>query len=116
MVIYFTGTGNSLYAARMIASRLEDRIIDSAQFIREKRSMELESESPWVFVAPVYAWRLPAVFLDLISRSSFSGCRKAYFLATCGGDAGDAGAGLEQLCEEKQLEYMGLLSVTMPNN
>ena len=48
MVVYFTGTGNSRYCARMLADRLGDEIVDSFHFIRDGIAAELISRiGPW---------------------------------------------------------------------
>jgi len=116
MVIYFSGTGNSEYCARLIASRLGDELIDSAQFIKHGIAAELISGKPWVFCAPTYAWQLPRVFVDFIRSGNFEGEKRAYFVMTCGGSIGAAGEHIEKLCKEKGLEYMGVLPVVMPEN
>ena len=104
MVIYFSGTGNSEYCARLIANRLGDEVIDSAQFIKHGIAAELISGKPWVFCAPTYAWQLPRVFVDFIRSGNFEGEKKAYFVMTCGGSIGAAGEHIEKLCAEKGFE------------
>jgi len=116
MVVYFSGTGNSRCCAEIIAKELDDKIMDSAQFIRNGIAAELISDKPWVFVAPVYAWRMPRVFESFIRSGNFDGAREAYFLLTCGGDIGAAGIYAKSLCEEKGLRYMGTLPLVMPEN
>ena len=71
MIVYFTGTGNSRYAARMIADKTGDQAVDAGEYIKENRKAELTSDRPWVFVSPTYAWRLPRVFEDFIKQGSF---------------------------------------------
>lgn len=116
MIVYFTGTGNSRYCAKALAERLEDELLDSFRFIRDGVAAELHSDKPWVFVAPTYSWQMPRPFEDFIRRGRFSGSRDAYFLLTCGGHIGDAGARLQALCREKGFFYRGVMPVVMPNN
>lgn len=116
MIVYFTGTGNSRYCAKMLAERLDDTCIDAFRFIREGIAAELCSEKPWVFVAPTYGWQLARIFADLIRGGSFAGSKDAYFVMTCGSEIGNAGAGNRALCQEKDLCYRGTLPVVMPEN
>ena len=41
MIYYFSGTGNSKYCAQMLADKLEDKLIDSFNYIRDGISAEL---------------------------------------------------------------------------
>lgn len=122
MVLYFSGTGNSRYAATMIASMNGDELICINDIIRERTldpyvaRYAFESEQPLVFVCPTYCWRLPRVVEQFILDSRFEGSREAYFFLTCGSGTGDAAKHAEQLCRKAELRFMGLGSVVMPEN
>jgi ferredoxin len=116
MIIYYSGTGNSRYAARYIAAKIGDDVVDAAPYIRKDSGGSFETDKPWVFVSPTYAWRLPRVFADFIRKSRFSGSNMAYFVMTCGDSTGDAERWTEKLCAEKTLLCMGALKVVMPEN
>lgn len=116
MIIFFTGTGNSRYAAELLGRLTEDRVCNSFDYIRSGMKGEFSSDRPYVFVCPTYAWRIPRVFEDFIKRSTFSGSRKAYFIMTCGEGIGNAGIYNKKLCKEKGFEYMGTLKTVMPEN
>ncbi len=116
MVIYFSGTGNSKYIAELMAKRLGDSAADAALSIKTGEHPSFASEKPYIFVAPVYAWRLPRVFRDWIEKCGFSGNKKAYFVLTCGDDIGAAGSYIENLAEKSGFEYMGTAAVIMPEN
>ena len=116
MIVYFSGTGNSRYAAELLGDRLGDEVIDSAGFIKNGIAADLISGRPWVFVAPVYAWSFPKVFGDFIRSGYFSGEDRAYFVLTCGGSMGAAWDHTEALCREKGLCHMGTFASVMPEN
>lgn len=116
MVVYFSGTGNSKFCAERMAEHLADEAVDAGNYIRSGIAADLVSGKPWVFVSPTYAWQIPAVFADFIRSGTFSGCKDAYFLMTCGGDIGNAGKYLEELCKETGLGYCGVCPVLMPEN
>ena len=106
MVIYFSGTGNSRYAAEVTASETGDEIRDAGVYIKEGKRGDFSSQSPWVFVSPTYCWQLPRIFEEFIRKSRFSGTRDAYFVLTCGAETG----------KEKGFHYKGMMEVVMPEN
>ena len=116
MIVYFSGTGNSRYCAQMLAKLLNDDLLDAAGYIKHGIAAELISGKPWVFVAPTYAWQMAHIFSDFIRTGTFSGSEEAYFVLTCGGDIGNAGQPLSELCAEQNFKYMGTLEVVMPEN
>jgi len=116
MVIYFTGTGNSKYVAEKIAKELNDSIVDMFPYLKEERNGDFESDKPYVFVVPTYAWRIPRVVEDFIQKSNFKGTKKMYFVLTCGGSILGAGKYAKLLCEKIKSQYMGIFEIVMPEN
>ena len=116
MIVYFSGTGNSRCCAETLARELDDKITDSAQLIRAGMAVEMYSEKPWVFVAPVYAWAMPRVFEAFLRAAAFEGAKEAYFVLTCGSGIGAAAQGAAKLCEDKGFRYMGTVPIVMPEN
>lgn len=116
MIIYFSGTGNSRFAANFLKNELGDQIVDAGELIKTGRNGDFQSEKPWVFVAPTYSWQMPRLFAEFIRKSRFSGSQAAYFVLTCGGEIGGAGQYAKALAGEKGLEYRGILPVHLPEN
>lgn len=116
MVIYFSGTGNSRYAAESIALYTKDELVSANEYIKSAKAADFHSEGPYVFVSPTYSWRIPRVFSSFIKKSSFKGNNLAYFVMTCGDDIGNAGAYLEELCAKAGLTYKGVYPLVMPEN
>lgn len=116
MILYFTGTGNSKYCARLLADALQEECVDSFHYIRDGIAGEFVSQRPWVFVCPTYSWQIPRVFGEFLRSATFSGCRDAYFVMTCGGEIGNAPAANLALCREKGLICHGTFSIRMPDN
>lgn len=116
MVLYYTGTGNSEYAAKKIGEQTEDEVINLFEKIRKHDYSEIHSVRPFVFVYPTYAWQMPRILRDFILRTSFTGSKCAYFIATCGDSMGNTPKYLRQLCEQKKFTYMGCAEVVMPEN
>ncbi len=116
MICYFSGTGNSQRVAKQIAEQTKDTIVSINSSLRGKAPVCLQSESPLVFVAPVYAWRLPRVVEQWILDTQFHGCQQAYFVLTCGDSAGNASHYVQRLCQKKGFSFSGLAQVVMPEN
>ncbi|SHI10805.1 hypothetical protein SAMN02745823_02482 [Sporobacter termitidis DSM 10068] len=116
MILCFSGTGNSLYAARRIGQIADDRVVSANVLIKKGGGAAFDSEKPLVFVCPTYAWRIPRVFESFIRETRFSGSKKAYFVLTCGSETGAAAAYAARLCADMGFELMGLISVVMPEN
>ena len=111
MILYFTGTGNSRACAKWLSSTLGDTCTDSFSFIRNGIAGEFTSQTPWVFVAPTYSWRLPRVFTGFLRASRLSGARDAYFVMTCGADIGAAARYNHALSARLGLRCRGTLPV-----
>ncbi len=118
MILYFSGTGNSRYAAESIGHLIGDKeIVNIGDRMKEGACGDtFTSENPFVFVCPVYSWRIPRIFQDFLMKSQFYGNRSAYFIITCGGDIGNAKAYLRGLCREKNLDLKGVAPIVMPEN
>ncbi len=116
MIVYFTGTGNSRYVAEILADVTGDEMLDAGKIIRGKEIGALSSQRPWIFVCPVYGWRMPRLFAEWIEKTEFSGAKEAYFLLTCGSDMGNAAKYLQKLCKKKDFVFCGAREVVMPEN
>lgn len=116
MILYFTGTGNSEYVAKKIQKETGDKLLNLFQKIRENDHTELRSDTPWIFVVPTYAWRIPHIVEKWIRETKLSGSRDIYFVMTCGGSVGNAGKYLKKLCSQKDMNYKGCYQLVMPEN
>ncbi|MDO5445707.1 MAG: EFR1 family ferrodoxin [Eubacteriales bacterium] len=116
MIVYFSGTGNSRYAADMLADLLDDVTFDSTDCIKNGSPAQICSEKPLVFVCPTYVSAPPLVFMDFIRKAEFTGCKKVWTVITCAGGSGAGAAYMKKLCCEKGLEFMGCEQLQMPQN
>lgn len=116
MILYFTGTGNSKYVADYLADKLQDEVVSLNDMLKNDLPLIAESEKPFVWVAPIYAWRFPQVVDELFRKIDFRGNTTFYFVATMGGDSGNC----EKLCRkrvrDKGMAYGGFADVIMPDN
>lgn len=89
MILYFTGTGNSRYLAEGVAKITgDDEMVSINELMKIKEGDTFKSEKPFVFVAPVYAWKIPIVMSDFIKNSKFIGSNEAYLIVNCGSTVG----------------------------
>lgn len=116
MIIYFSATGNSRFAAHLLADQLNEPITDAGAWIKNNQKGEFYSQTPWIFVAPTYSWQMPHIFADFIRETRFLDNREAYFILTCGGETGNADQEISALCKEKGLNFHGVWPTVMPDN
>ena len=80
MIFYFSGTGNTRWAAIKLASSTQERLIDIAEEMRRMKTSGAEKTEPLIlkegerlgFVFPVHGWRVPRLVRDFISRLQIS--------------------------------------------
>ncbi len=116
MIIYFTGTGNSRFAAKRLASALGDKAFDTFDYIRKGKGSSFTKKEDYIFVAPVYVAAPALVFTDFIRRSSFPKNCRAYFVMVCVGSMGASPVYCEKLANNKGLNYGGTAILKMPQN
>ena len=116
MILCFSGTGNSLYAARLISAAAGDEVVSLNALLRGGGPARFSSERPYVVVSPTHGWRLPAAVEALLRRAAWEGSRRMYFFLTCGSEPGDAAKYCRGLCQDIGMDYMGLNYAVMPEN
>ncbi len=116
MILYFTGTGNSKFAADLIGGVLQDEVICLNDFIKNGISPAFHSEKPFVIIAPIYAWRFPQVVEQLIVKAEFTGNSNLYFVGTMGANSGNTDRFCQKIAQGKNMTFQGFCGVVMPNN
>lgn len=107
MILYFSGTGNSRWAARRLADLTGDRAVD---LTGREPLPDLTGERQLGLVFPVYAWGLPEPVAALAPTLPKTGAFH-FGVATCGSEAGYA---LKKLSALFPLDAS--YSLVMPNN
>ena len=116
MILYFTGTGNSRYIAHRIADALGDRLLSMNDRIKAGDTSPVEVNERLIIVTPTYAWRIPRIVRDWLTKTEFPGAKRAWFVMNCGSEIGNAAGYNRQLAAQKQLQYMGTAQIIMPEN
>lgn len=116
MILYFSGTGNSKYVADYLADKLQDEVISLGDMLKNDLSKVIKSEKPFVWIAPIYAWRFPDAVDELFRKIDFQGSKKFYFVATMGGDSGNCEKVCRKRVRDKGMTFGGFADVIMPDN
>lgn len=116
MILYYTGTGNSEYAARRISAAINDDCINLFEKLRKNDFSEIHSEKPFVIVTPTYGWQIPHILRDWILNTVLSGNKNIYFVMTCGGEIGNSTKYVRKICQDKMMNFMGCAEIVMPEN
>lgn len=99
MIFYFSGTGNSAYAAHELSKVMKEEIVDLAEAMKNKRfEYKLSPGEKAGFVFPVYFYGIPTIVAEFIDELTLKMKDNPYVYAvmTCGGSI----AGADQLLRE----------------
>ena len=117
MIFYFTGTGNSQYAAQKLASDGEDVVSVVECLRKDSYSFQLQENEAVGLVFPVYFGGLPIAVRQFIERLRLSQ-KPAYLygVMTCGGSLAGAGAMLRERLGEAGYRLDASYAVQMPDS
>ena len=107
MIFYFSGTGNSAWAARQLARLTEDAALDITGL---QELPDIHSAKQIGFVFPVYAWGPPEIMADFAKKLPATQAF-TFGVCTCGEDAGHAMKRFSRL-----YPLSSSYSLRMPNN
>ncbi len=112
MIIYFTGTGNSLTTARILAGSLDDE----AFHINEAVDMDPSQEKIIGLVYPCYYNDMPNAVKDFVKKFKFNKTTYIFGILTHGGDPGNSIHTFQALLAEKGLDLSYGNDILMPVN
>ncbi len=116
MVLYFSGTGNTEYIAKLIAKGLGDECLNLFDRIRTNEQSPLYSEKTYVICTPIYVCAMPLFFTKYLKSITFNGNKKVYFVFTSGGYCGSAKVQAKLFSLRKNLKCLGYAEFVMPRN
>lgn len=121
MIFYFSGTGNSLYAAKNIGDYNSERLISIASVMKndgEYYEYTLKDNEIIGFVYPIHAWAPPKMVINFIEKLKLNNYKDNYIftIATCGDNIGNAEKVIDDCLEKRNLQLKSGFSIKMPNN
>ncbi len=122
MIIWFSGTGNTRYAAETLGKLLGDSDVRpfTPEMLREpdKAFIDCDPAHPLVWAFPTYSWGIPPVVEAVMSRCRFGeGALKArhVMLTTCGDDMAYTDRQWRRIMKKRGLRTAGAYALEMPN-
>lgn len=112
MIIYFTGTGNSLSTARYLAELLDTK----ALYINEALNADPSQEKVIGLVYPCYYGDMPDVVKDFVRRFPFKRTAYIFGILTHGGDPGNSIYSFLELLKEIGMDLSYGDDILMPVN
>lgn len=116
MILYFSATGNTEYAAQELARQLNDECINLLPRIKAGDHSVLHSEKPFILCAPVYVCEMPRFLSQYLKEQTFTGNRDVYCVFTSGGYCGISGILAKSIFRKKGMTYRGHAEIKMPRN
>ena len=115
MIFYFTGTGNSLYAAQKLADGGEE-IVSIVEALRSKTfHYTLKEGEKLGFVFPVYFYTVSDPVLELVRHLTVENAGFVYAVIPCGASIGAAGGFLKSELKKRGLELQRLDALVVPD-
>lgn len=117
MIFYFSGTGNSRWAARYLAGKTGEQLVYIPDVIDSDCRFDLPSDDRIGFVFPIHGWRPPLLVLKFIDklRLDFKG-HYCYALVTAGDSIGKAMDYLGRALFAKGMHVDSCFSLIMPES
>ena len=112
MILYFSGTGNSLAVARKIAEAVDDQVLPLTEAVQQ----DLTNEQRIGLVFPTYDFNMPPAVRTLVPRLKISKEAYVFTVVTCGSMAGNCIWVLRRLLREKGIELAYSHKVSVPDN
>ena len=115
MIFYFTGTGNSLYAAKKLADEGE-QIVSVVEALRGKAFHYVLKEGEKLgFVFPVYFYTVSDPVLELVRHLTVENASFVYAVIPCGASIGQAGGFLKSELKKRGLELQRVDALVVPD-
>lgn len=116
MILYFSATGNCKYISQRIAEQTGDSIISIEKCLKNgEYEFNLKNENLGI-VSPTYAWGLPSIVNDYLSKIKIRGeIQYSFFVAAYGTTPGGTGGFARKILHEKGVKINGYYSLKTPD-
>lgn len=120
MVFYFSGTGNSRWAAEVLANTLGERtvaIVEALKSEEKELAYSVDKNEKVIFVFPVHSWGPAVLMMRFIDRLRLVNYKEqpVYFVCTCGDDCGRTDRIMRKALATRGISLTLGFSVQMPN-
>ena len=68
MIFYFSGTGNSKWAAKTLALETGDTLVSIPEVINSNCSFTIEKDEHVGFIFPIHGWRVPNIIKEFLTK------------------------------------------------
>ena len=127
MIFYFSGTGNTRWAAQKVAAATADRLVniaeemlaaETAQASDPQFTYTLAQDERIGFFFPVHGWRPPRLVLDFLDRLHLTNADShyAYVVCTAGDNVGEAVSIFEKRLQTMGIKIDSAISLIMPES
>ena len=120
MIFYFSGTGNTRWAAEQLAAATQEKLYFIPEELKTACEYTLEENERIGFCFPIHGWQPPHIVREFISRLTLH-CKAlaahyAYALCTCGDSTGLAMKMFSEELAKKGIELQSFQSLIMPES
>ena len=112
MILYFSGTGNSLAVSRKIAEATGDTVMPMAH----AADHDLSKEDCIGLVYPCYDFNTPPAVRDLVPRLHISPDAYVFIVVTCGAQTGNSIWTVRRILRQKSVRVAYCHKIRMPDN
>ena len=118
MIFFFSGTGNTRWAAQELAKATGERLLFIPDELKTACEYTLADGERIGFCFPVHGWQPPHIVREFVDRLKIgnAGGHYAYILCTCGDSTGLAVKMLTKQLAEKGITVESCQSLTMPES
>ena len=118
MIFYFTGTGNTKWAAEKLAIVTGEKLFFIPEELKGECKYRLEADERIGFCFPVHGWQPPRIVRRFIGKLQLENAKGhyAYALCTCGDSAGRAMEMLKKQLATKGVTLHSTISLIMPES
>lgn len=119
MIFYFSGTGNTRWAAERLAEKTGEKLLFIPDELKKgKCEYELQEGERLGFCFPVHGWQPPRIVRRFIQGATFKtqATTYCYTLVTCGDSIGRTTEMLNKELAAKGLQAASVFSLTMPES
>ena len=112
MILYFSGSGNSLAIARRLAEKLNEQVMP----LREAVSIDLTKEQRIGLVYPTYWLDAAKPVRELVPKLNISSSAYVFIVITCGAQTNNAVWSVRRLLEKKGIKVAYCNKIRVPDS